>query len=163
MFYLIFLCIFVLLTKRKSTFMFSKTCEYALRALICIARKSRDGSRVGIREIAAGIDSSEYFIAKILQELGRKDFVQSAKGPNGGFYMEQKQLGISLADIVREVDGDQLFTGCGLGLKQCSEQQPCPLHNEFKTIRNQIKNMLEMSKIEMFTESLDLHLTFLRH
>ena len=72
--------------------MFSKTCEYAIRALIFIAQKSKDRSRISIKDISSGIDSPEYFIAKILQDLSRKGFVQSAKGPNGGFYMEGKNL-----------------------------------------------------------------------
>lgn len=142
--------------------MFSKTCEYAIRALIFIAQKSKDGSRVGIKDISAGIDSPEYFIAKILQDLSRKGFVQSAKGPNGGFYMEGKNLQQSVADIVREIDGDKLFTGCGLGLKECSEDHPCPIHNDFKHIRQEIKTMLEESRIQFFVENLDLKLTFLK-
>lgn len=142
--------------------MFSKTCEYAIRALIFIAQKSKEGNRIGIKEIAAGIDSPEYFIAKILQDLSRKHFVQSAKGPNGGFYMEAENLQLSIADIVREMDGDKLFSGCGLGLKECSENHPCPIHNDFKHIRNNIKEMLEKSKIEMFVENLNLKLTFLK-
>ena len=142
--------------------MFSKTCEYAIRALIYTAQKSKDGSRIGIKDIAAGIDSPEYFIAKILQDLGRKGFIKSAKGPNGGFYMDQENLNQSIADIVRELDGDKLFTGCGLGLKECSEQHPCPIHNEFKSIRKDISDMLERSKLKMFVENLDLKLTFLK-
>ncbi|WP_426479133.1 RrF2 family transcriptional regulator [Chryseobacterium sp. CBSDS_008] len=142
--------------------MFSKTCEYAIRALIYIAQKSKDGSRIGIKDIASGIDSPEYFIAKILQDLSRKGFVQSAKGPNGGFYMDDNNLGLSVADIVREIDGDKLFSGCGLGLKECSETHPCPIHNEFKHIRQAIQVMLEGSKIQLFVENLDLQLTFLK-
>lgn len=142
--------------------MFSKTCEYAIRALIYIAQKSKDGNRIGIKEIASGIDSPEYFIAKILQDLSRKNFVQSAKGPNGGFYMDENNLKLSVADIVREMDGDKLFSGCGLGLKECSESHPCPIHNDFKHIRKNIKDMLEKSKIEMFVENLDLKITFLK-
>ena len=142
--------------------MFSKTCEYAIRALIFIAQKSKDGSRIGIKDISAGIDSPEYFIAKILQDLSRKGFVQSAKGPNGGFYMDDANLEQSVADIVREIDGDKLFSGCGLGLKECSEDHPCPIHNDFKHIRQEIKDMLDNSKIEMFVKNLDLKLTFLK-
>lgn len=142
--------------------MFSKTCEYAIRALIFIAQKSKDGSRVGIKDISSGMDSPEYFIAKILQELSRKGFVQSAKGPNGGFYMDENNLEQSVADIVREIDGDKLFSGCGLGLKECSEDHPCPIHNDFKHIRKEIRDMLENSKIRMFVKNLDLKLTFLK-
>ena len=142
--------------------MFSKTCEYAIRALIFIAQKSKDRSRISIKDISSGIDSPEYFIAKILQDLSRKGFVQSAKGPNGGFYMDDANLEQSVADIVREIDGDKLFSGCGLGLKECSEDHPCPIHNDFKHIRQEIKDMLDNSKIEMFVNNLDLKLTFLK-
>ncbi len=142
--------------------MFSKTCEYAIRALIFIAQQSKDEKRIGIKDIAAGISSPEYFIAKILQDLSRKGFVQSVKGPNGGFYMDDANLDQSVADIVREIDGDKLFSGCGLGLKECSEAHPCPIHNDFKHIRQEIKDMLENSKIRMFVKNLDLKLTFLK-
>ncbi|MBB4808273.1 Rrf2 family protein [Chryseobacterium defluvii] len=142
--------------------MFSKTCEYALRALIYIAQQSKNGDRIGIKDISKGIGSPEYFIAKILQDLSRKGFVHSVKGPNGGFYMDNKNLDLTIADIVREIDGDKLFSGCGLGLEQCSETHPCPIHDQFKNIRNNIREMLEQSKIQMFVDNLDLQLTYLK-
>lgn len=142
--------------------MFSKTCEYAIRAMIFIAQKSRDGNKVGIKEIAKGIDSPEHFIAKILQDLGRRRLVHSLKGPNGGFYLDEEALICSLADIVKVVDGDRLFTGCGLGLKQCSESHPCPIHHEFKALRKGIQQMLENARLGEFTEELEKSLTFLK-
>ena len=142
--------------------MFSKTCEYAIRAMIYIAQKSKTGNRVGIKEIAQGIDSPEHFIAKILQDLGKKDLVQSAKGPTGGFYHDAQSLEKSLADVVRAIDGDKIFTGCGLGLKQCSEDRPCPIHNQFKKVRGEIKSMLENAKVGELSEELEQRLTFLK-
>ncbi|MFT4023236.1 MAG: Rrf2 family transcriptional regulator [Flavihumibacter sp.] len=142
--------------------MFSKTCEYAIRAIIFIAQKTRDGGRVSVKEVAKGIDSPEYFIAKILQELGRKGLVQSVKGPTGGFYLDHAALNRSLADIVRAVDGDRIFSGCGLGLKQCSESRPCPIHHQFKSVRKQLKEMLEKARIGSFSSELEAGLVFLR-
>jgi Rrf2 family protein len=142
--------------------MFSKTCEYALRALIYITQQTKNGGRIGIKDIAAGIDSPEYFIAKILQDLSRKGFVQSAKGPTGGFYLDSVSLNRSLADIVKEMDGDKIFSGCALGLKECSETHPCPVHNEFKHIRNNLQKMLNDMKIGDFVDQLDAQLTFLK-
>ena len=142
--------------------MFSKTCEYALRALIYITQQTKNGGRIGIKDIAAGIDSPEYFIAKILQDLSRKGFLQSAKGPTGGFYLDNISLNRSLADIVKEMDGDKIFSGCALGLKECSETHPCPVHNEFKHIRNNLEKMLNEMKIGDFVDQLDAQLTFLR-
>ena len=142
--------------------MFSKTCEYAIRAMIFIAQRSEDGDRVGIREIAKGIDSPEHFIAKILQQLVRKGVVASVKGPNGGFYIDARGSECSLAKIVRVVDGDQLFSGCGLGLRHCSEAHPCPIHDEFKKIREDIAALLENAYVGEFTERLEENLLFLR-
>lgn len=141
---------------------FSKTCEYALRAVFFIAHRTADGGRVGIKEIAVEIDSPEHFLAKILQDLSRKNLVKSSKGPNGGFYMDETALKRHLSEIVEAVDGNGLFTGCGLGLNYCSEKNPCPLHNEFKDIRNRIYLMLKNTTIEEFNEDLNLGITTLK-
>lgn len=142
--------------------MFSKTCEYAIRAMIFIAQKSREGERVGIKDIARGIEAPEHFIAKILQELSRKNLVLSVKGPNGGFYHDYESVQSSLADIVKTIDGDKIFSGCGLGLKQCSESHPCPIHHEFKKVRGSIQRMLEKARIGTLTRELEQQLTFLK-
>lgn len=142
--------------------MFSKTCEYAIRSLIFVAEKSAHGRRVGIKEIAEGIGSPEYFIAKILQDLGRRQLVKSIKGPNGGFYHDAETLSKSLADVVRATDGDKVFSGCGLGLKQCSESRPCPIHNDFKKIRKNIQQVLEKARIGTVSKDLTKELTFLK-
>lgn len=136
--------------------MLSKTCKYAIRATIFIAQKSKEGNKVGIKEIAKGIDSPEHFIAKILQDLSRKGYIQSTKGPNGGFYMTEKNLQLSIADIVREIDGHSLFLSCALGLRECSDAKPCPIHNEFKHIRKSITELLEKYKFSMFVEDSNL-------
>ena len=133
---------------------FSKTCEYGIRAVFFIAHTTLDGRRVGIKEIAAGIDSPESFLAKILQDLSRKGLVSSNKGPNGGFYISGENLKRPLSDIVEAIDGDGLFKGCALGLKQCSEINPCPLHNEFKAIRTRIYQMLSTNSIDKFNQEL---------
>jgi Rrf2 family protein len=141
---------------------FSKTCEYAMRAVFFIAHKTSNGGRVGIKEISIGIDSPEHFLAKILQDLSRRGIIQSVKGPNGGFYLEEESLKRPLSDIVEAVDGNGIFVGCGLGLKQCSEVNPCPLHHEFKAIRNQIQELLYTTTIGEFNEDLNLGIMSLK-
>ncbi len=142
--------------------MLSKTCEYAIRAVIYIAQQTKDGNRVGIKDVAKGIDSPEYFIAKILQEMVRKNLLQSTKGPNGGFHLDEKDMKNSLAVIVRHFDGDKIFSGCALGLKRCSEKNPCPLHQQFKEIRNTLKHLLEITTINQLVEKLDSQEVFLK-
>lgn len=129
---------------------FSKTVEYAMRAVFYIASKSQDGQKVGIKEIAENINSPEHFLGKILQKLSRQGIILSVKGPNGGFYVDTKGLNRPIADIIIALEGDDIFTGCGLGLSYCSESNPCPLHNEFKKVRNQISHMLHITSIGEF-------------
>lgn len=133
---------------------FSKTCEYAMRAVFYIARRSHEGQRTGIKEIAEQINSPEAFLAKILQKLSKEDLIQSAKGPNGGFYITADGLNRSIADIVSAIDGDHIFTGCAMGLDYCSEVRPCPLHNDFKKIRNNISLMLHNTTVGKFNMEL---------
>lgn len=133
-----------------------------MRSVFFIAHRTAAGSRVGIKEISTGIDSPEPFLAKILQDLSRRGIVQSAKGPNGGFYMDAGALKRPLSDVVEAVDGNSLFIGCGLGLEYCSEINPCPLHHEFKAIRNKIQQMLQQTSIADFNEDLNLGITKLK-
>lgn len=143
--------------------MFSKTCEYAIRSMIYISQKSRDGLRVGVKQVAESIDAPEHFIAKILQELSRKKLVQSMKGPNGGFYLEDDDLTTSLADIVMAIDGNNIYNECVLGLKACSQKNPCPVHNEYKEIKKNLITMLEKNTIGNFKDKLDSGNYFLKN
>lgn len=142
--------------------MFSKSCEYAIKAMICISQKSSEGSRIGVKDVATSIDAPEHFIAKILQELTRKRVLKSVKGPNGGFYLEKDDLNTSLADIVKAIDGDKIYDECVLGLKACSQKNPCPVHEEYKEIKKKIIAMLEKNTIENFNEIMESGNYFLK-
>lgn len=142
--------------------MFSKTCQYAIRALIFIGQQSQKGERVGVKAVAENTGSPVHFIAKILQELRSKGFVQSVKGPNGGFYLSAENKALSLAQLVREIDGDQLFTACAMGLAECSEDHPCPLHDQFKDTKAAWVRTLETSKISDLAESVAQEESFLK-
>lgn len=135
--------------------MFSKACEYAIRATLHIAVKTEKGERAGIREIAEAIDSPEAFTAKILQTLAKSNIIISSKGPHGGFEIDHHQLHkIKLSQIVFAIDGDNVYKGCGLGLKECNAKKPCPVHDEFKRIRNELKEMLEQTTLKELAKNL---------
>lgn len=143
--------------------MFSKSCEYAIKAMIFVAQKSKGEVRVAVKEIAQGIDAPEHFIAKILQELGKKKLINSVKGPNGGFYMDILNRKSSIADVVKAIDGDSIYKDCVIGLKLCSEKNPCPVHFEFKEIKRNLISMLEENTIADFNEKLDTGKFFLKN
>ena len=143
--------------------MFSKACEYGIRATLYVAAQSLQGKRVVLPEIAKAIDSPEPFTAKILQQLAKAKLVQSNKGPNGGFSIPEKDMEIiKLKDLVIAIDGESLFTDCGLGLKTCNEEAPCPIHHTFKPIRTQIIAMLESTSLKSISEQLETGDTVLK-
>ncbi|HMQ07492.1 MAG TPA: Rrf2 family transcriptional regulator [Saprospiraceae bacterium] len=143
--------------------MLSKTCEYAIRACIFIAKKSREHQKVCLKDIADYIGSPVAFTAKILQQLSRNHLLESAKGPNGGFiFNEEKLQNLTLSDIVHTIDGKEIYNRCVLGLENCSEQRPCPLHTEFKTIRAEIRLLLMNTKVTDLSEDLTQGKGFLR-
>lgn len=144
--------------------MFSKACEYGIRATIFIAAESLKNNRVGQKEIAEEIDSPVAFTAKILQKLVHRNIVSSAKGVGGGFSIDKNRLKeIRLVEIVEAIDGDSIFRGCGLGLSDCSEDHPCPVHDKFKSIRGELTIMLEDTTLEELALGIKSGNTFLRY
>lgn len=142
--------------------MFSQTCKYAIRAMFLIAQKTADGKYIGIKEITEGLDAPQHFIAKVLQELSKRGFLSSAKGPNGGFLVNEQQQKVSLLDVVYAIDGDKIITSCCLGLKDCSEKNPCPVHEEYKGIRKKISHMLSNTLVSDYNDELGLRKLFLK-
>ncbi|WP_108245071.1 RrF2 family transcriptional regulator [Muricauda brasiliensis] len=143
--------------------MFSKACEYGIRAAVYIALQSLDGRRVSVTEIAGEIDSPIAFTAKILQQLTRNNIVHSVKGPTGGFEIERKDMDkVNLSMIVKAIDGDNIYVGCGLGLKECNADKPCPLHDKFVDIRSNLRTMLKSTSLYELATGLEVGLTYLK-
>lgn len=143
--------------------MFSKACEYAIRAVLYLSLKSTDETKLGIKEIAAEIDSPEPFSAKILQTLSREGIISSIKGPNGGFYISSKMKPISLNSIVKAIDGDSVLHSCALGLKECSDKFPCPIHNEIKAYKEQLRKIMNEKTVQQLAKELGAGKTFLKN
>ncbi|MFT0713446.1 RrF2 family transcriptional regulator [Flagellimonas lutimaris] len=143
--------------------MFSKACEYGIRAAVYVTLQSLEGRRVGVNEISEEIDSPIAFTAKILQQLTRNNIIHSVKGPNGGFEIDPEDMNSAkLSMIVKAIDGDKIYTGCGLGLKECNAQKPCPLHDKFLDIRNNLSTMLTSTSLYELATGLEVGLTYLK-
>ncbi len=134
--------------------MFSKSCEYAIKATIHLCMETKDGGRLSIAEISEAIDSPEPFTAKILQTLARHGIISSAKGPGGGFFIESKAEPIKVIEIIDLIDGKHAFERCGLGLKECDANHPCPIHNEFASYSSRLKKLLETKTIQEFSKEI---------
>jgi Rrf2 family protein len=144
--------------------MFSKTTEYALRATIYIAQKGTIDNKLGIGEIAEAIDSPQSFTAKILQMLTKDNkVISSAKGPNGGFYMTNQSKKLPARVILEAVDDEGILNNCILGLRQCSIKNPCPMHKDFKQIRDRLNKLFENKTIGSLANKMDKNNFFINN
>jgi Rrf2 family protein len=125
--------------------MLSKSTEYALRALILVQLQNLKGKRPGVAEIAKEIEAPVAFTAKILHTLTSRKLLNSMKGRGGGFFFSENQAELTVYEIILVMEGDALFTECGMGLSNCSDDNPCPLHDQYGKIRDQL---LALAKLE---------------
>lgn len=124
--------------------MFSKACEYAIKASIYIAQQSHQQKNTNVKAVSKAVAAPEAFTAKILQQLCRENILYSVRGKQGGFVFDiSKQKTVKIYDIIQIFDGESIFTQCGLGLQKCSADNPCPVHDDFKIVR---ENLLSMTQ-----------------
>lgn len=144
--------------------MFSKTCEYGIRAVMYIAQESDKANKVGLNEIATAIDSPEAFTAKVLQKLTKKAIIKSTKGPYGGFFIEKEKLQTTfLNDLIQIFEGENAYKGCAMGLSFCDAQNPCPMHQAIYPISNDLSKCLESNSLhDILYQDGELKTTYLK-
>ncbi len=105
--------------------MFSKACEYAIKSVIYIAQEALAGKKTNVKQIAEATNAPEAFVAKIIDK-------------------------IKLIEIVLATDGPDILTRCAFGLEKCTSEKPCPFHDKFKGIREELRDSLsEISVYDM--------------
>lgn len=132
---------------------FSKSCEYALRSVLFLASKT-EGETVGIKVIASSLDIPTHFSSKIMQSLVKHGLVSSLKGKNGGFYLSNRDLDNPLIKVVFVIEGEDFFKKCGMGLKGCSDDQPCPIHRDVVELRDRLKFIFSNKSIREFGQDI---------
>ncbi len=143
--------------------MFSKACEYGIKASVFIIDSSMKNQKVSLKDVAKAIESPEAYTSKILQQLSRHNIIRSEKGPTGGFSIDNSKIEqINLSSIVAAIDGDSIYKGCGLGFEQCNENKPCVIHHQYKSIRGDLQTMLENTFLVDLSKDIDKGLSFLK-
>ncbi|WP_026898786.1 RrF2 family transcriptional regulator [Daejeonella oryzae] len=143
--------------------MISKACKYGIRATVFVASKIELGIKLNVKEIAKEVDAPEAFTAKILQILNKHRIITSLKGPYGGFFIDQFQLEQPVINIVNAIDGMAVFRECGLGLEQCSEKHPCPMHNQYKIAREALLDAFQKTTIGQLASQLSDGTSFINN
>ncbi len=141
--------------------MLSLSCKASIKAVIFLGSKAEPEYRSGIREVASFINENEHTVAKLLQKLVKEGIINSVKGPKGGFFITAKQKQQPIIKIVETIDGKEVFQQCGLGLSKCSQTHPCPIHDDFKPVRDLFKKLCEEKKISDLERDVKSGLSYL--
>jgi len=103
----------------------SQKCQYALRAIIELARRYGNGT-TSIREIAQVQAIPPKFLELILTDLRKGGFVDSRRGAHGGYILAMGPEAISVGQIIRLIDGPVAPVRC-VGDRRGGD---CPLYGE---------------------------------
>ena len=115
--------------------MLSSTADYALRAILVLARAS-DERPLRADEIARATGSPANYLAKTLNALAKAGLVTSTRGPFGGFVLAIPAAELTLAHIIDCFDEPRPQTRCLLGSAPCDPRRPCTAHQRWTAIRN---------------------------
>jgi Rrf2 family protein len=106
--------------------MLAKTAEYALRAIVWLARKP--GLHESAESLCEHTQIPRRYVHKVLQDLLRVKLLRSQPGPGGGYALAARPDEITILDVVNAVAPVGRIFKCPLGLP--SHTSLCPLHHE---------------------------------
>lgn len=135
--------------------MFSTSCHYGLQAMLFIALHATEDENVGLNRIAKEQDIPKHFLSKILQMLVKHKLLYSMKGPTGGFNLNRPADQITLIQVIEAIDGLDVFNQCGIGFKRCDDSHPCPIHHDYKKVRNRIQDLFEHKTLKELTQEVE--------
>ena len=127
--------------------MWSQTCQYALRAVTCIAEGGGDDP-VLAKDIAAEMNIPHQYLQKVLRELVRAGVLSSTRGIGGGFKLARPARDVRLADVIGPFDDIMDRGTCPFGNPLCGEADPVPVHDRWGAVVTGYKEFLELTTLE---------------
>ncbi len=131
----------------------SKTAKYAVRAVVYLTARAREGqARVPIQDVAAALSVPQNYLSKVMHQLGRAGVLDSVRGPHGGFALAVPPEELVLARITAPFDDTGGPLPCLLKDRPCNPEQPCVAHHRWKQIATETRAFFETTTV---TELLD--------
>lgn len=129
----------------------SKLADYAVVVLSELSRGK--GKLLSANAIAESVAIPEPTVAKVLKLLAREQLVDSIRGAHGGYKLSMSEIEMTVADIVRAVDGPIALTACVENSDECcSYESSCPIKGRWDDVNDAIRNALKnVTLAEMIT------------
>lgn len=133
---------------------YSKSAEYAIQAMIYLA-EHRSEENTMVSTIAEDYNIPRHFLAKLVQSLAKHYLIKSVRGRNGGIKLSKPARDIRVIDIIYAIDGPPAENEmCVIGLDECSDSVPCPMHDQWKLIKENIRVQLGHENLEVLADRL---------
>jgi Rrf2 family transcriptional regulator, nitric oxide-sensitive transcriptional repressor len=129
--------------------MISKTAEYALRAVACLAGYA--GKPLSADVLAEKTKVPRRYLTRVLQDLATQGLVGSRSGPGGGYVLVKPADELTILDVINAVSPSERITACPLGLE--SHTSLCPLHAELDRAYAATEAAFSSVTIRQLTES----------
>ena len=123
--------------ERGDVTILSLTAEYALRAVVHLARQG-EAAALQAQDLADATGVPQSYLRKILHELVRAGVLASTRGKGGGFTLAVPPSRLTLLAVVSRFDGVAPSRRCLLGRIECSDQDPCPVHDRWKVVAEEV-------------------------
>lgn len=134
--------------------MLTNASKIAIRATLYLAMFSDETKKLGVKHIADILEIPQPFLSKLLQKLNKIDIVSSTKGPHGGFYLNELNSKKRVWDIIVCIDNPERFDQCFLGLAECSDDNPCPVHFTVVPFKKRILKDFRGKTIKQFANEI---------
>ena len=128
--------------------LYSRNCQDALRIMerLAVAAMGRPGSVRNLYALSAETGMSVPTITQTVTFLRRAGLV-AQRVPSGGISLARPASQVTLYDVVRATDGAGMFRHCLVGLAECSDATPCPVHSFWKQARAVLEQHLEAQSV----------------
>ncbi len=116
----------------------SRTAEYALRTMACLARPAAT-DRVRSQDLADLTGVPGPYLSKILRRLTAAGLLTSQRGHRGGFRLAKPAPEVRFADILKAVEFEPAEDSCLFGRATCGPGDPCPLHRGWAGLKEALE------------------------
>jgi Rrf2 family protein len=124
----------------------SKKADYALLALRHLAANADRGA-CSARELAEQFDIPPEILAKVLQRLVRSGLLESHQGIRGGYGLARPAASMSVADVIKAIDGPFTVTACSDVDRSCDQYAKCTIRDPLWRIKDRIVAALSATSV----------------
>ncbi|MEG0249869.1 MAG: Rrf2 family transcriptional regulator [Peptostreptococcus sp.] len=121
--------------------------KYGLKAMFELALSS-NGEPISLKHIAKEQGISDQYLEQIFSLLKKAGLVKSVRGAQGGYYISKDLNEITVADILRVLEGDMAFTECLLDKDACENFDSCSTRYVWAKIKESIEEVTQSISLQ---------------